>query len=130
MYGLKSLRENQALQRQPRKGRPAYSPRTESWVVFRERYLVPEGRLNPCSPVSAVPPPDFLWNLVALANFMRLSLLKGARAGLVQRCVAGNPGPGLASLLLRSVPRTSVLGYIQVAPTGLELQIRVLTQTL
>jgi hypothetical protein len=25
-------------------------------------------------------PPDFLWNLVALANFMRLSLLKGARA--------------------------------------------------
>ena len=26
------------------------------------------------------PPPDFLWNLVALANFMRLSLLKGARA--------------------------------------------------
>jgi len=31
---------------------------------------------------------------------------------------------------LRSVPRTSVLGYFQVAPTGLELQIRVLTQTL
>ena len=25
------------------------------------------------------PYPDFLWNLVALANFMRLSLLKGAR---------------------------------------------------
>ena len=25
-------------------------------------------------------PPDFLWNLVALTNFMRLSLLKGARA--------------------------------------------------
>ena len=36
--GLKSLRENQALQLQPRKGQPAYSPRTESWVVFRERY--------------------------------------------------------------------------------------------
>jgi hypothetical protein len=28
------------------------------------------------------PSPDFLWNLVALANFMRLSLLKGARAAL------------------------------------------------
>ena len=27
-------------------------------------------------------PPDFLWNLVALANFMRLSLLKGANAAL------------------------------------------------
>ena len=26
------------------------------------------------------PSPDFLWSLVALANFMRLSLLKGARA--------------------------------------------------
>jgi hypothetical protein len=26
------------------------------------------------------PPPDFLWNLAALGNFMRLSLLKGARA--------------------------------------------------
>src|ERR1700733_10617112 len=29
---------------------------------------------------SPSPFPDFLWNLVALANFMRLSLLKGARA--------------------------------------------------
>ena len=27
-------------------------------------------------------PPDFLWNLVASANFMRLSLRKGARAAL------------------------------------------------
>jgi hypothetical protein len=26
------------------------------------------------------PPPDFLWNLVALGNFMRLSLQKGAPA--------------------------------------------------
>jgi hypothetical protein len=25
-------------------------------------------------------PPDFLWSLVALANFMRLSLLKAAHA--------------------------------------------------
>ena len=30
----------------------------------------------------AVPTPDFLWNLVALANFMRLSLLKGAYAAV------------------------------------------------
>src|SRR6202046_378629 len=29
---------------------------------------------------SPSPFPDFLWNLVALANFMRLSLLKGAPA--------------------------------------------------
>jgi len=27
-------------------------------------------------------PPDFLWSLVALANFMRLSLLKAAHAGM------------------------------------------------
>jgi hypothetical protein len=26
--------------------------------------------------------PDFLWNLMALANFMRLSLLKGAHVAL------------------------------------------------
>jgi hypothetical protein len=31
-------------------------------------------------PLFPSPTPDFLWNLVALANFMRLSLLKGARA--------------------------------------------------
>jgi hypothetical protein len=27
-------------------------------------------------------PPDFLWSLLALANFMRLSLLKAAHAGV------------------------------------------------
>jgi hypothetical protein len=43
----------------------------------------------------AAPSPDFLWNSVALANFMRLSLLKGARAASSQRCVAENPGSGL-----------------------------------
>jgi hypothetical protein len=29
-----------------------------------------------------VPFPDFLWSLVALPNFMRLSLLKGAHVAL------------------------------------------------
>jgi len=66
--------------------------------------------------------------LVALANFMRLSLLKGARAGLVQRCVAGNPGPGLTMVAICS--QDCVLGYFQAAPSGLELQSPVLTQTL
>jgi hypothetical protein len=37
-------------------------------------------------------PPDFLWNLVALVDFMRLSLTERRTRGLVQCCVAGNPG--------------------------------------
>jgi hypothetical protein len=37
-------------------------------------------------------PPDFLWNLVALVHFMRLSLTERRTRGLVQRSVAGNPG--------------------------------------
>ena len=57
--------------------------------------LVPRLRRSDHVRLIPSPSPDFLWNLVALANFMRLSLLKGARAGLVQRWVAGNPGPGL-----------------------------------
>ena len=36
--------------------------------------------LHNLSDPSPSPSPDFLWNLVALADFMRLSLLKGARA--------------------------------------------------
>ncbi len=41
--------------------------------------LVPNPNLDR-SEVQDAPSPDFLWNLVALANFMRLSLVKGARA--------------------------------------------------
>jgi hypothetical protein len=37
-------------------------------------------------------PPDFLWELVALSHFMRLSLAERRTHGLVQRSVAGNPG--------------------------------------
>jgi hypothetical protein len=37
-------------------------------------------------------PPDFLWNLLALAYLMRLSLRERRTRDLVQRCVAGNPG--------------------------------------
>ena len=36
--------------------------------------------------------PDFLLGLVALANFMRLSLRKAARVGAGEGRVAGNPG--------------------------------------
>ena len=36
--------------------------------------------------------PDFLSNLVALANFMRLSLLKAAPAAVGEYRVTGNPG--------------------------------------
>jgi hypothetical protein len=37
-------------------------------------------------------PSDFLSNLMALANFMRLSLRKAARAIVGERRIAGNPG--------------------------------------
>jgi hypothetical protein len=37
-------------------------------------------------------PPDFLLRLVALANFMRLSLRERRTRYRVQRSVAGNPG--------------------------------------
>jgi hypothetical protein len=36
--------------------------------------------------------PDFLSRLVALANFMRLSLLKAAHVAAGEYRVAGNPG--------------------------------------
>jgi hypothetical protein len=36
--------------------------------------------------------PDFLSSLVALANFMRLSLLKAAHAGVGECSITGNPG--------------------------------------
>jgi hypothetical protein len=36
--------------------------------------------------------PGFLWKLVALSHFMRLSLTERRTRGLVQRSVAGNPG--------------------------------------
>ena len=38
--------------------------------------------------------------------------------------------PSGTNALLRSVPRTSVLGYSQVAPSGLDLQSLVLTHPL
>jgi hypothetical protein len=37
-------------------------------------------------------PPDFLWNLVALTDLMRLSLRERRTRDLVQCCLAGNPG--------------------------------------
>jgi hypothetical protein len=36
--------------------------------------------------------PGFLWRLVALANFMRLSLLKAAHVAAGECRAAGNPG--------------------------------------
>ena len=51
-------------------------------------------------------PPDFLWELVALSHFMRLSLTERRTRGLVQQSVAGNPGrddkgDGSASIQIR-----------------------------
>ena len=37
-------------------------------------------------------PPYFLWNLLALAILMRLSLRKGAYVDVCEFCVVGNPG--------------------------------------
>jgi hypothetical protein len=46
-----------------------------------------------CIPPLRYAPPDFLWNLVALAHSMLLSLTKSSTRGFVQRSVAGNPVP-------------------------------------
>src|ERR1700733_13584554 len=51
-------------------------------------------------------PPDFLWSLVALANLMRLSLLKAAHAAVGECRVAGNRGRPSSSTHVRESPRT------------------------
>jgi hypothetical protein len=66
------------------------------------------------------PSPDFLWNLVALANFMRLSLLKGARAASSSAAwqeirvrgwaeVLATGPPGLAPIAIFAVSSASQL---------------------
>ena len=50
------------------------------------------------------PSPDFLWNLVALANFMRLSLLKGAHAASSSAAWQEIRVPGWAEVLTASPP--------------------------
>jgi hypothetical protein len=58
-------------------------------------------------------PPDFLWNLVALTDFMRLSLRERRTRNLVQCSVAGNPGrddKGEGDLLLNVVFNRERLG--------------------
>jgi len=55
LAGLKSLRENWALQIQPRRGDLKAAQDGVLGVVFGE-ISSPEGRLNSFSPVSAVPP--------------------------------------------------------------------------
>ena len=46
--------------------------------------------------------PDFLWRLLALADFMRLSLLKAAHVVVGECRVAGNPGRPPFSAHVRS----------------------------
>jgi hypothetical protein len=73
---LYSLRENSDLQIQPRERRTVrtrgFDQRDESGLLLTESHKSHNSRsLHYATP-------DFLWNLVALANFMRLSLPKGA----------------------------------------------------
>jgi hypothetical protein len=56
------------------------------------------------------PYPDFLWNLVALANFMRLSLLKGAHAASSSAAWQEIRVPGWAEVLT-----TGPLGLTSIA---------------
>ena len=59
--------------------------------------------------------PDFLWNLAALANFMRLSLLKAAHA-VLDEPRTGNPGQ-----IICIDPSPSGLGYVwRAGPPGLD----------
>jgi len=54
--------------------------------------------------------PDFLLNLVALASFMRLSLLKAARVAVGEYGVTGNPGrPSFSAQVRFGEPRAPVL---------------------
>jgi len=89
--GLKSLRENWALQLQPRGGDLKVAQDAVLGWVYREK----------TSPAGT-----------AESTLTRFSRPSGTNDGWDR------------------VPRTGVLGYFQVAPTGLELQSLVLTQTL
>jgi hypothetical protein len=60
-------------------------------VLFEENHIR-DRRREQCSRKSGYAPPDFLLRLVALANFMRLSLRERRTRYRVQRSVAGNPG--------------------------------------
>ena len=89
--GLKSLRENWALQLQPRRG---------DLKVAQDAVLgCVQGEIS--SPAGT-----------AESTLTRFSRPSGTNDGWDR------------------VPRTGVLGYFQVAPTGLELQSLLLTQTL
>jgi hypothetical protein len=70
--------------------RPAPLPR----LIDGSSRFLPKLNLDKLE-IQVAPPPDFLWNLVALANFMRLSSLKGARAASSSAARQGNPGSGL-----------------------------------
>jgi len=91
MDGLKSLKENWALQIQPRRGDLKVAQDAVLGCVQGEIFS-PEGTAESI-----------------LTRFSR---------------------PSGTSPWLRSVPRTSVLGYFQVAPSGLDLHSPALTQTL
>jgi hypothetical protein len=59
------------------------------------------------------PCPDFLWNLVALANFMRLSLLKGARAASSSGAWQEIRVPGWADVLATGPPGSHPWRFLQ-----------------
>jgi hypothetical protein len=63
--------------------------RDDSWRVWAGKSGALEWRT--ADPLGFAPP-DFLLRLVALANFMRLSLRERRTRNHVQRSVAGNPG--------------------------------------
>ncbi len=57
-------------------------------MLYRKHFQ--DGSVEPQIP--RLRSPDFLWELVALSHFMRLSLTERRTRGLLQRSVAGNPG--------------------------------------
>jgi hypothetical protein len=84
-------------------------------------------------------PPDFLLRLVALANFMRLSLRERRTRYRVQRSVAGNPGRDdkkesvverKGRLLNRGIFETNWTGLKFSRPCGTEFKDGVRTHAL
>jgi hypothetical protein len=85
---LLSAKQVSAYGAAPRPFRPRYAPTASPGVWGARRWLQVDW--NRRSLRSATP--DFLWRLVALAGFMRLSLLKAAHVAVAEGRVAGNPG--------------------------------------
>src|ERR1700734_1362159 len=122
------MTKGRAVQSRGPEGRPLnFSPAREGWDIDSATSSERRRRGNPnvgsaAPPVlhnlgdpSTSPSPDFLWNLVALANLMRLSLLKGARAASSSAAWQEIRVPGWADVLSTGPPGLSSMAIFAVS---------------